>query len=163
MIILAIDPGLEKLGYALFYIEKKQKKYQYLTSGLIKSNKKDKLEKRLFFLYSYLKNLIEKYSPNVVVIEQLFFFKNKKTIIPVSQVQGVILLLAAKTNIKVEFISPLAIKQAVTGYGLADKKSLQKMINLSEQIPKKKEDDEMDAIACGLAYYYINSNLIENL
>ena len=58
-------------------------------------------------------------------------------------------------NIKVQYLSPLEIKQAITGYGRADKKSLAKMINLSENIPQKKEDDEMDAIACGLAYCYL--------
>ena len=155
MIILAVDPGLEKLGYAFFEIKKNPKKYCYLTSGIIRSNKKEKREKRLFFLYSSLKELIEKFSPEVLVVEELFFFKNKKTIIPVSQAQGVILLLTAEMNIKVQYLSPLEIKQAITGYGRADKKSLAKMITLSENIPQKKEDDEMDAIACGLAYCYL--------
>ena len=156
MIILSVDPGLEKFGYALFNIEKKPKKYIYLTSGLVKSNRKDTIEKRIFFIYSYLKDLIDKYNPKILVIEQLFFFKNKKTIVPVSQVQGVILLLAAQNNIKVEFLSPLQIKQVITGYGFSDKKSLEKMMNLVEKISKKKEDDEIDAIACGIAYYYLH-------
>jgi len=154
MIILAIDPGLDKLGYAFFKIKKNPKKYSYLTSGIIKSNKKDKRENRLFFLYSSLKKLIKKFSPEVLIFEELFFFRNKKTIIPVSQAQGVILLLASQMNIEVKNLSPLEIKQAITGYGRADKKSLAKMIALSENISQKKEDDEMDAIACGLAYCY---------
>ena len=155
MIILAVDPGFEKLGYAFFEVKKENKSYQYLASGLITSNKKEPREKRIFFIYSSLKKLIKKFSPEILVLEELFFFKNKKTVIPVSQAQGVVLLLAAESNIKVEFLSPLEIKQAITGYGRADKKSLEKMIGIFEKIPPKKEDDEMDAIACGLAYCYL--------
>ena len=90
-----------------------------------------------------------------MIVEQLFFFKNQKTFIRVAQAQGVALLLAAQNKIRVKFLTPLQIKQTVTGYGKADKKSIQKMIKLELQIDIK-QDDEADAIACGLAYIYIN-------
>ena len=93
----------------------------------------------------------------MVVLEQLLFFKNQKTFIRVAQAQGVSLLLAAQNKIKVEFLTPLQIKQSITGYGQADKKSVQKMIKLEMGI-NINQDDEADAVACGLAYNLIRAN-----
>jgi len=157
MIVLAIDPGFDKLGYAFFEFNTfPQKNYKFITSGLIKSNPKDSIEKRLNHIYQTLSVLIKKINPNLIVIEQIFFLKNKKTIIQVSQAQGVILLLAAQNKIKIKFITPLQIKQVITGYGHSDKQSIKKMLTLTNKIPSIREDDETDAIACGLAYFYLN-------
>lgn len=149
MIILSIDSGIEKTGYAVFENKK------YAISALIETSKNKTTEVRLEKIYSQLKKIIVQYKPQVLVLEQLFFFKNQKTAIKVSQAQGVVLLLAAQNKIKVEFLTPLQIKQTVTGYGQADKKSVQKMIKLETGIDCK-QDDEADAIACGLAYLYLN-------
>ncbi len=97
----------------------------------------------------------------MIVLERLFFFRNQKTVITISQAQGVILLLAAQNNIPVEFLTPLQIKSIITGYGKADKKAVQKMISLTLKIPDITQDDESDAVACGLAYCYLNKNLIK--
>lgn len=145
MKILSIDSGVEKTGIAIFENKK------LIFSSLITTDKKIKIEKRLEKLYQNLKKIIEKYSPKIIVLEKLFFFKNQKTIISVSQAQGIILLLASQNNIKVEFLTPLQIKQILTGFGRADKKSIQKMLNLEFGI-NLKQDDEADAVACGLAY-----------
>ena len=162
MIILAIDSGFDKTGYALFNKILTNNENKYLISGLIKTSKKDKIEDRLLIIYEDLKIIIKKYKPEIIVVEQLFFFKNQKTVIKVSQSQGIILLLAAQSKIKLEFLTPLQIKQIITGYGQADKKSVQKMISLTVKIDKIiKEDDETDAIACGLAYCYQSQNLIK--
>jgi len=150
MIILSIDSGIERTGYAIF----KDKKY--VTSALLKTSKFLNTEKRLEKIYSGLKMMVEKYKPHHIVIERLFFFKNQKTVISVSQTQGVVMLLAAQKNIPLTFLTPLQIKQAVTGYGQADKKSIQKMIRLEHGIDIK-QDDEADAVACALAYIYTNS------
>jgi crossover junction endodeoxyribonuclease RuvC len=149
MIILSIDSGIERTGYAIF----KDKKY--VISALIKTSKTLVTEKRLNEIYSKLKNIIEKHKPDVVILEQLLFFKNQKTFIRVAQAQGIVMLLAAQNKIKIEFLTPLQIKQIVTGYGQADKKSVQKMIKLTTEIDIK-QDDEADAVACGLAYIYLN-------
>ena len=149
MIILSIDSGIEKTGYAVF----KNKKYE--TSALIETSRNKTTEVRLEEIYSQMKKVVQEYTPDVIILEQLFFFKNQKTAIKVSQSQGVVLLLAAQNKIKVEFLTPLQIKQTVTGYGQADKKSVQKMIKLETGIDCK-QDDEADAIACGLAYIYLN-------
>src|SRR5690242_12207391 len=117
MIILAIDPGFDKVGYAVF--EKKVNgsvSANFLISGLIKTDKVDGHEKRLHQVYDSLAAIADKYHPELLVMEQIFFFKNAKTVIKVSQAQGVMLLLAAQKNITVKFLTPLQIKQIITGY-----------------------------------------------
>jgi len=149
MTILSIDSGIERTGYAIF----KDKKY--VTSALIKTSKNLTTELRLIEIYNKLKEIMKKYKPHIMVLEQLLFFKNQKTFIRVAQAQGIVMLLAAQNKIKVEFLTPLQIKQIVTGYGQADKKSVQKMIRLTTEI-EISQDDEADAVACGLAYIYLN-------
>ena len=151
MIILSIDSGIEKTGYAIFRNKK------YVISALIKTSKNNSTEIRLEEIYLQLKKVFKKYKPEILVVEQLFFFKNQKTFIRVAQAQGVALLLAAQNKIKVEFLTPLQIKQTITGYGKSDKKSIQKMLKLELQIDIK-QDDEADAIACGFAYILIRPN-----
>jgi Holliday junction resolvasome, endonuclease subunit len=74
MIILAIDPGFDKLGYAFFKFNKyPDKTYKFLSSGLIKSKSTDKIEQRLYFIYKNLSSLIDKIHPNLIVMEQIFF------------------------------------------------------------------------------------------
>ena len=163
MIILSIDPGVEKVGYAFF--EKKVNgttKYEYLSSGLIKTPKTDDHQDRLHQIYTKLKQIIKIEKPNLIVIERLFFFKNQKTIVNVAQAQGIVMLLAAQEGIATTYLTPLQIKSIITGYGNADKKSVVKMLGLlmKEKLPKC-EDDQSDAIACGLAYCYLNNNLLQ--
>ena len=157
MIILAIDSGIEKTGYSVF--QQEFKSFKYLNSGLIHTDKKYKLEERIDIIFKALNDVVLKYNPDKIIIERLFFFKNQKTVISVSQTQGVILLLAAQNNIAVDYLTPLQIKQTITGYGQADKLSVRKMIGMTIKIKKKiKEDDEIDAIACGLAYCYLHKS-----
>lgn len=149
MTILSIDSGIERTGYAVF----KDKKY--VISALIFTSKDKSTEIRFEEIYSKLKEVFKKYKPDVMVMEQLLFFKNQKTFIRVAQAQGIVMLLAAQNKIKVEFLTPLQIKQIITGYGQADKKAVQKMIRLTTDIDIK-QDDEADAVACGLAYIYLH-------
>ncbi|MFZ6034888.1 MAG: crossover junction endodeoxyribonuclease RuvC [Patescibacteria group bacterium] len=149
MIILAIDSGIEKTGYAVFNDRK------YVTSALVFTAKTLSTEARLEQIYDNLKKVFRQYKPEVVVIERLFFFKNQTTAIRVSQAQGVVLLLAAQNKTRVDFLTPLQIKQTVTGYGQADKKAVQKMIKMELGIDIK-QDDEADAVACGYSYSLIS-------
>jgi len=151
MIILATDSGLEKTGYALF--NKKRGDFSLIDCGLILTKRQCSLEKRLMTIYNQFKMIIKSHSPNLIILERLFFNTNQKTQVAIAQTQGVILFLAAKYNIKVQFLTPLQIKQAVTGYGRADKLQVGKMVKLlldKEKLPKS--DDVVDAIACGLAF-----------
>lgn len=149
MVILSIDSGIERTGYAVFNDRK------YLTSALIKTSKNDTTETRILQIYESLKKVFAKYKPKVTVIERLFFVKNQTTAIRVSQAQGVALLLAAQNKTRVEFLTPLEIKQTVTGYGQSDKKSVQKMLKLELGIDIV-QDDEADAVACGYAYSIVS-------
>jgi crossover junction endodeoxyribonuclease RuvC len=155
MIVLSIDSGIEKTGFSLF--SKNNSHIDYKISGLILTPKDFKIEKRFKIIYDVLNKTVRKYSPDKIILERLFFFRNQKTVISIGQVQGVVMLLASQYNISLEFLTPLQIKQAVTGYGQADKQSVRKMLELTLKLRKKiKEDDEIDAIACGLAYCYLN-------
>ena len=158
MIILAIDSGFDRTGYSVFDKNKKfPDNFKYVTSGLIQTNKKTKIEQRLREIHVKVSQLIKKYQPNVLVLEQLFFFKNQKTFINVANAQGVVMLLAAENNINLQFLTPLQIKSIITGYGQADKIAVQKMLQLILKFEKPiTQDDEADAIACGLAYCYLN-------
>jgi crossover junction endodeoxyribonuclease RuvC len=149
--ILALDPGLERTGYAILNNQ------NIVTSGIILTSKVKNIELRLNKIYQVLNKIIFNYKPEVIVLEKLFYFKNQKTIISVANVQGIILLLAGQKKIKIEFLTPLQIKQAITGDGRADKKSIQKILTLEFHLKKTKYDDEADAIACGIAY-----NLLKN-
>ena len=157
MIILAIDSGLEKTGFSIFSNIKD--KYKYLHSGLIKTSKDKTIAQRILQIYNELSDLIKKYHPDEIVMEQIFFFKNHKTVIGVSQAQGSVLLLAAQNKLPISTLTPLEIKLAVTGYGSTDKKGIQKMIKyyLKEKVTII-DDDQSDAIACGLAFCFINAN-----
>ncbi len=160
MIILSIDSGLEKTGFSI--IKKGEKTFEFVTSGLIKTDKKEDYGKRILKIYSETKKIVEKFKPGKIILERLFFFRNQKTAISIGQTQGVIILLAGENNIPLEFLTPLQIKQIVTGYGQADKKSVRKMVEMTVKLNKTiKEDDEIDAIACGLAYCYLNRTLLE--
>lgn len=158
MKVIAIDPGIEKVGYAI--LEKKTKNHsdmKYLTSGLIKTKRSDMPHNRLKYIDDQIKIYIDLHKPDHLVIEELFFFKNAKTVISVAQAQGVILCAAAQYGLPITSLTPLQIKQAITGYGNADKKAIYKMIllQLGESIAVA-DDDESDAIACGMAFLYRN-------
>jgi len=151
MIILSIDPGVERFGFAI--LKKSDSTISYITSGVIETNKSESHTRRVGEIYSHLLPLLTHNKPEKVVFERLFFSKNVKTALAVAQVQGIIYLAGYLNNIPVAEIAPNAIKAIVTGYGQADKKAVQKMVELQLNLPDKKRlDDEYDAIACGFAY-----------
>ena len=162
MRIISIDPGYDKVGYALFDKNPDKKtRFTYITSDLIKTSKADPHELRLKTIYDQLHKIITQNAVELLVIEELFMFKNQKTVIKVAQSIGVIELVGAHNNLTIEHLTPLEIKSIVTGYGTADKQAVQKMvqITLGKDIVFK-DDDQADAVACGLAYCFINEKLV---
>lgn len=152
MIALGIDPGTATTGYGI--IKEEKGSLLYITCGVISTDKKLPPSKRLLLLKKNLLLLIKEHSPDILSIENLYFFKNLKTALPVSQSKGVVLLTAEEAKIRIYEFTPLEIKQTITGYGKADKRQVQEMIknilNLKE-IPK--EDDAADALGaaiCGI-------------
>jgi len=150
VIILGIDPGTANTGYGII---EKTKYLKCLDYNVIHTAPGIEPGERLRMINNELSKVIKKYQPDILAIEKLFFFKNLKTAIPVSQAKGSILLTAAKKKIPVWEYTPLQIKMTVTGNGRADKKqvqnSLKDMLKLKE-IPKP--DDAADALAVAVTY-----------
>jgi len=152
MIILAIDPGVERFGIAIL-TKKKDGTIACEMSDTIITPKTSTQSARIGLIYKKISVICSTFRLNQIVLERLFFAKNVKTAISVAQVQGVVHLLGHQLGIPVTELAPNVIKSAVTGYGMADKAAVKKMIDLQVNLPKKKRlDDEYDAIACGFAY-----------
>jgi crossover junction endodeoxyribonuclease RuvC len=148
MIILGIDPGTAITGYGVI---KKSRKLELIDYGCIKTSADLSTAERLDKMYKELKILIKKYKPEIAAVEDIFFFKNLKTAIKVSQARGVILLAIAQSKIRVAEYTPLQIKQAVACYGRAEKLQVQKMVKVLlnlEEIPGP--DDAADALAIAI-------------
>jgi len=153
MIVLGIDPGYERLGIAIVSREGGEKE-TLLFSDCFKTSPKTPHNERLLDLGKNLEEVIEKYKPEVLAIETLFFNSNQKTAMFVSEARGVILYVATKNGLDFFEYGPGQIKVAVTGYGRGDKNSVIKMIPLLIKIDKKiKHDDEYDAIAVALTHF----------
>ena len=157
MIILGIDPGTASTGWGVIKKlndDKKSNSFRCLEYGVIRTLPSVKTPDRLKKLNNDLSKIIKKHQPEVLVIEYLYFFKNLKTIIPVSQASGVILLTAAKNNLPVFGFTPLQVKLAITGFGRAEKEEVQRKIKTllkMKELPKP--DDAADALAIALAFY----------
>ncbi len=147
--ILAVDPGYDRCGVAIIktgphpIIEK---------SWCITTNKKDVQPHRLAAIFKNIDEAITEYKPDAIALETLFFSVNKKTVIGVAEARGIIVTLAGLHDIELIELSPQEVKIAVTGVGNADKTAVQKMVALTLKIDiAKKLDDEIDAIALGVA------------
>lgn len=151
MKILGIDPGMAIVGYSL--IEYAEDNITLLTSGSIQTDKKKEDSKRLLEIYNDLSHVIETYKPDCASVEELFFFKNQKTVIPVAEARGVILTVLTKYEIPIFGYTPMQVKQVLTGYGRADKKEVEQMVHLALQGTKlPKLDDTIDAIAIAICH-----------
>ncbi len=145
MRILGIDPGSSITGYGA--IESNGGKMECLDYGVIKASGKDDFQ-RLLTIKKSLKKLLTEIKPDLIALEKIFFFKNRKTVIKVSETKGVIMLTAAERKIPVIEIAPLELKRALTGYGRASKESIQKMLKLVLNLKEEpKPDDAADALA----------------
>ncbi len=158
--VLGIDPGTATVGWAI--IGETHGVIHPIAFGHISTEKDRSQEERLGEIAGDLQSIIEKYLPQEAAVEQLFFFKNKKTIIEVGQARGVILLTLEQKNVSISNYTPLQIKQSVTGYGKAEKKQVQLMVkNILKLKTIPKPDDTADAIAVALCH--INSRKINRL
>lgn len=145
MKILGIDPGFGRMGCAVL------EKDKIIYSTCLISDKKLPYEKRLFYLGEKIKKIINKYKPDVIAVEKVFFFKNQKTALQISEVRGMIFYLAASKKIPIKEFTPLQVKISLTGYGRAEKQQVQKMVQAilkTKEMPK--QDDEIDAMAIAL-------------
>lgn len=149
MRILAIDPGFDRLGLAI--LEGDASKPILIWSDCVEPAKGEPKE-RLAEVFSSVQKTIQKYKPEMMAIETLFFSTNKKTAMRVAEARGAILASAGSEKIIVREYSPQTVKLAVTGYGNADKKAVMTMVPRLISLKKKvRLDDEYDAIALGIA------------
>lgn len=154
MIIVGIDPGIATLGYGV--IEKDVRgNFRAIDHGVVVTPKEETLPVRLAILEEGVKKVLEKYRPDEIAMEELFFSKNITTGIAVAHARGVALLTCVKECGKLYEYTPMQIKQALTGYGKADKKQIQSVVTSMlhlQSIPKP--DDAADALAIALCHGY---------
>jgi crossover junction endodeoxyribonuclease RuvC len=124
-----------------------------VDAGVIRTSAKESDSARLLIIYDELKSIIETAKPEVISVEKLFFAQNVTTAMTVSQARGVVLLLGEQHKMEVFEYTPLQIKQALTGYGRADKKQIQEMVKAILQLKEiPKPDDCADALAAAITY-----------
>lgn len=155
MIIIGIDPGYAIVGVGV--IEYVGNKFRTLEYNAITTPATMNTVERLKKIYTEMTMYIDKYKPDAVAIEELFFNSNQKTAINVAQARGVLLVACANKNVPISEYTPLQVKQSVTGYGRAEKKQIQQMVKMLlglNAIPKP--DDAADALAIAICHAHSN-------
>ena len=151
MRVLGIDPGLATLGWGV--IEAEGSRYRLVQYGTLDTYPRDTFPTRLGSLYAGVKGLIETFKPDEIAFEELFFSKNITTGIQVAAARGVALAACQSYTDRLFEYTPMQIKQALTGYGSAEKKQMQQMVRIRlgiAEIPKP--DDAADAVACAITH-----------
>lgn len=152
MIILGIDPGTATTGFGFIEQTTNQKQeFKILKFGVIATSKTDSDASRLEILYDDLTSLIHQYKPNKVGVEKLFFSTNQTTAMTVSQARGIVMLACQQAKLDIREFTPLQIKNTLCGYGRAQKKQVQNVVQQTfalKAIPKP--DDAADALAVAL-------------
>ncbi len=151
MRIIGIDPGIAITGYGL--IEENGGDYYYIASGCVRTPKEWDSALRLKEIHDFIYDLVAEYSPQALAVEKLFFSKNVRTAFQVGEARGVIILAAARCNLDLFEYTPLQVKQAVAGYGKAEKMQVQKMVQMLLKLNTlPRLDDEADALAVALCH-----------
>lgn len=153
MRILGVDPGIARTGWGIVKVESSELKVQ--SYNCIETLARLDSSQRLKYIYDSVVNIIKRYKPDVLAVEELFFNTNVKTAFIVGQARGVVLLAASQKNLPISIYTPLQVKIAVTGYGRAEKSQIGQMVKtiLSlKTIPKP--DDITDALAVALTHAF---------
>lgn len=151
MIILGIDPGLAIVGWGV--IESVRGNVRPIAYGAITTPAHTDIEARLLMIQNDLETVINKYKPEEMAVEELFFNTNITTGIAVAEARGVILCTAHKLGVKISEYTPLQVKQAVVGYGKAEKQQVISMVTSILKLPKPpKPDDTADAVAIAICH-----------
>jgi len=153
MRVLGIDPGSETLGWGV--VEGSGLKYTLVEYGTVKSSPKDAFSKRLLKIYTGVEAVIEKFKPDVISVEEVFYAKNVQVALKLGQVRGVILLLGEKAGLEISEFSPRLIKQTVVGYGNAEKHQVQEMVRLLLKLKEAPQPhDAADALAIAICHFH---------
>lgn len=151
MRILGIDPGIAIVGWGV--VDCDGTRFRTVAYGAIRTTPDEPTEKRIERVYDEMCKIMEKYAPDEVSIEELFWNTNQKTGIIVAEARGVILLSAVQNNLPVHEYTPLQVKQAVVGYGRAEKKQIITMVTMLLSLPAPPSpDDTADALALAICH-----------
>jgi crossover junction endodeoxyribonuclease RuvC len=153
MLVLGIDPGLATTGYGL--VSGDGQRLSIVDYGVVRTPPHTETAQRLLMLHAALGQLIERHRPDAAAVEELFFSTNARTAMAVGQARGVVLLRLAQAELKVAEYTPMQVKQAVTGYGGADKVQVQEMVRLLLRLSElPSPDDASDALAVAICHHH---------
>ena len=162
MIIMGIDPGLATVGYG--FVEFHRGQFRTVDYGAVLTPAGKTVESRLSEIYDNITELLQTYKPQAVSIEKLFFNNNEKTAIDVSEARGVIVLAVYRCGVPIYEYTPLQIKQAVTGYGRAEKAQIMYMVKKMLGLAKEpRPDDTADALAAAICHAYSSESALFGL
>ena len=153
MVVLGIDPGTATTGYGL--VREIEGELQLVACGVVETPAGQPLPVRLQTIYCELRSLIERHRPAAAAVERLFFSRNVRTAMSVGEARGVALLALADAGLDIGEYDPMAIKQAVTGYGGADKRQVQEMVRAllkMDEVPRP--DDAADGLAVAICHLH---------
>jgi crossover junction endodeoxyribonuclease RuvC len=154
MIAIGFDPGTARLGYGVIETEPDPRAIDY---GVIVTDSDEPMASRLLDIHDAVTELIDRHQPSAVAVELLFFARNVTTAMTVGQARGVILLAAAQRGVVVAEYAPSEVKQAVVGYGKADKRQIQEMVRIMlglDDLPRP--DDAADALAVAICHVQVS-------
>jgi len=153
MLVLGIDPGLATTGYGL--VEGDGQRLELVAYGVVRTPAKTPIARRLLQLHDELAEILRQYRPDEAAVEELFFSTNARTAIVVGEARGVVILTLAEAGVPIAEYTPLQVKQAITGYGQADKAQVQQMVSLLlnlRYVPQP--DDAADALAISVCHHH---------
>ena len=155
MRVLGIDPGYATIGYGV--IDTNGNRHKAVDYGVITTPKNENIAVRLAMIYDSMTEIINKFTPDEIAVEELFFVLYVTTGINVAHARGVILLASVHACGRLYEYTPLQIKQAMTGYGRAEKRQIQEMVKIYLNLPKiPRPDDAADALAIALTHAQTN-------
>lgn len=148
--ILGIDPGSRATGYGI--IDQVGSNFGFVTCGTIRTENGDSINNRLLMIYEGLRRVIERYNPDVAAIEDVFLSQNARSALKLGHARGVAVLAAMKSGLQVHDYSPRSVKQAVAGYGQADKYQVQHMVKALLELSSSPSNDAADALAVAICH-----------
>lgn len=153
MRVLGIDPGSEVLGWGI--VEGNGLKYRCVAYGTVKSKPCEKFSRRLLKIYKGITEVIERFKPDTLSVEEIFYAHNVKVALKLGQVRGVVMLLGENSDLEIAEYSPRLIKKNIVGYGNAEKKQVQEMVKSLlklKEIPQP--HDAADALAVAICHFH---------
>jgi len=150
MRILGIDPGTRITGYGV--VEKEGNRLRHIDNGAIYTSSKDELPQRLKIIHDGLVEVIEKFQPDVMAIEQVFLAKNPMSALKLGQARGAAIVAGVNAQLPVSEYSALQVKSAVVGYGKAGKSQVQQMVKALMKLPEIAQEDASDALAVAICH-----------